>query len=156
MFAVLDLQGRVVAFSGRALTEPTPSELAELGIESTAQPGADAPAKYINSPESPIYKKRETVFGLYQARQALRSGEACVVVEGNFDVMSLHARGIKQVVAPLGTAFTEEQARAIRRFSQDVTLLFDGDSAGRRAVQAAREPCDKGNLFVRVASLPDK
>lgn len=156
MFAVLDLQGRVVAFSGRALAEPEPSELSELGIESTAQPGADAPAKYVNSPESPIYKKRETVFGLYQARQALRSGEACVVVEGNFDVMSLHARGIKQVVAPLGTAFTEEQARAIRRFSQDVTLLFDGDTAGRRAVQASREPCDKGNLFVRVASLPDK
>jgi DNA primase len=113
MFAVLDLQGRVVAFSGRALAEPEPSELAELGLESTAQPGADPPAKYVNSPESPIYKKRETVFGLYQARQALRSGESCVVAEGNFDVMSLHARGIKNVVAPLGTAFTEEQARAI-------------------------------------------
>jgi DNA primase len=156
MFAVLDLQGRVVAFSGRALADPEPSELAELGLESTAQPGADAPAKYVNSPESPIYKKRETVFGLYQARQALRSGEPCVVVEGNFDVMSLHARGIKSVVAPLGTAFTEEQARAIRRFSQDVVLLFDGDSAGRRAVHASREPCRVGGLTAKVASLPDK
>ena len=157
MFAVLDLQGRVVAFSGRALAEPEPSELAELGIESTAQPGAEAPAKYLNSPESPIYKKRETVFGLYQARQALRSGEPCVVVEGNFDVMSLHARGIKNVVAPLGTAFTEEQARAICRFSKDVTLLFDGDSAGRRrAVRASREPCNVAGLSVKVASLPDK
>lgn len=156
MFAVLDLQGRVVAFSGRALAEPEPSELSELGLESTAQAGAEAPAKYINSPESPIYKKRETVFGLYQARQALRSGESCVVVEGNFDVMSLHARGMKQVVAPLGTAFTEEQARAIRRFSPDVTLLFDGDSAGRRAVRASREPCRIGGLTAKVASLPDK
>jgi DNA primase len=156
MFAVLDLQGRVVAFSGRALAEPEPSELAELGIESTAQPGAEAPAKYLNSPESPIYKKRETVFGLYQARQALRSGEPCVVVEGNFDVMSLHARGIKNVVAPLGTAFTEEQARAICRFSKDVTLLFDGDAAGRRAVRASREPCNVAGLSVKVASLPDK
>jgi len=156
MFAVLDLQGRVVAFSGRALGEPEPSELAELGLESMSQPGADAPAKYLNSPESPIYKKRETVFGLYQARQALRAGEHCVVVEGNFDVMSLHARGIKQVVAPLGTAFTEEQARAIRRFSQDVTLLFDGDAAGRRAVRASREPCKLGGLTAKVASLPDK
>lgn len=156
MFAVLDLQGRVVAFSGRALAEPESSELLELGIESMAQPGADAPAKYLNSPESPIYKKRETVFGLYQARQALRSGESCVVVEGNFDVMSLHARGIKQVVAPLGTAFTEEQARAIRRFTQDVVLLFDGDTAGRRAVQASREPCRVGGLTAKVASLPDK
>jgi len=156
MFAVLDLQGRVVAFSGRALAEPEASELAELGLESSAQPGADPPAKYVNSPESPIYKKRETVFGLYQARQALRSGEPCVVVEGNFDVMSLHARGIKQVVAPLGTAFTEEQARAIRRFTQDVVLLFDGDSAGRRAVHASREPCRVGGLTAKVASLPDK
>jgi len=156
MFAVLDLQGRVVAFSGRALAEPEPSELAELGIESTSQPGADAPAKYLNSPESPIYKKRETVFGLYQARQTLREGAQCVVVEGNFDVMSLHARGIKNVVAPLGTAFTEEQARAIRRFTQDVVLLFDGDSAGRRAVRASREPCKVGGLTAKVASLPDK
>jgi DNA primase len=156
MFAVLDLQGRVVAFSGRALAEPEPSELSELGIESTSQPGADAPAKYLNSPESPVYKKRETVFGLYQARQALRAGESCVVVEGNFDVMSLHARGIKQVVAPLGTAFTEEQARAIRRFSQDIVLLFDGDSAGRRAVSASREPCNASGLTAKVASLPDK
>jgi DNA primase len=156
MFAVLDLQGRVVAFSGRALPEPEPSELAALGLESTAQPGSDPPAKYLNSPESPVYKKRETVFGLYQARQALRAGESCVVVEGNFDVMSLHARGMKQVVAPLGTAFTEEQARAIRRFSQDVTLLFDGDGAGRRAVRASREPCRVGGLTAKVASLPDK
>jgi DNA primase len=156
MFAVLDLQGRVVAFSGRALAEPEPSELTDLGVESTAQPGAEAPAKYVNSPESPIYKKRETVFGLYQARQALRSGEPCVVVEGNFDVMSLHARGNKNVVAPLGTAFTEEQARGIRRFTQDVILLFDGDSAGRRAVRASREPCKVAGLNAKVASLPDK
>lgn len=156
MFAVLDLQGRVVAFSGRALAEPGASERSELSIEASAQPAAEPPAKYLNSPESPIYKKRETVFGLYQARQALRAGEACVVVEGNFDVMSLHARGIKQVVAPLGTAFTEEQARAIRRFSQDVILLFDGDSAGRRAVQASREACRLGGLTAKVASLPDK
>lgn len=156
MFAVLDLQGRVVAFSGRSLSEPEPSELREAGLESSAQPGAEAPAKYVNSPESPIYKKRETVFGLYQARQALRGGEPCVVVEGNFDVMSLHARGIKNVVAPLGTAFTEEQARAIRRFTQDVILLFDGDSAGRRAVRASREPCKAGGLTAKVASLPEK
>jgi DNA primase len=93
---------------------------------------------------------------LYQARQALRSGAPCVVVEGNFDVMSLHARGIKHVVAPLGTAFTEEQARAIRRFTQDVTLLFDGDSAGKRAVRASREPCKVAGLNAKVASLPDK
>jgi DNA primase len=155
MFAVLDLQGRVIAFSGRALVEPEPAELARLGLESTAQPGADPPAKYLNSPESPIYRKREAVFGLYQARQALRAGETCVVVEGNFDVMSLHARGIKSAVAPLGTAFTEEQARAIRRFSPEVTLLFDGDSAGRRATVAARDACRSAGLTAKVATLPD-
>lgn len=156
MFAVLDLQGRVVAFSGRALAEPEPEELARLNIERAAQPGADAPAKYLNSPESPIYKKRETVFGLYQARQAVRLNDSIVVVEGNFDVLSLHARGIKHVVAPLGTAFTEEQARSMRRFTQNVTLLFDGDSAGRRAIEASRAPCRMAGLTAKVASLPDK
>jgi DNA primase len=70
--------------------------------------------------------------------------------------MSLHARGIKHVVAPLGTAFTEEQARSMRRFTQNVTLLFDGDSAGRRAVEASRAPCKAAGLTAKVASLPDK
>ncbi len=96
MFAVLDLQGRVVAFSGRSLADPEAVSSPKLGIESTAQASAEAPAKYVHSPESPIYKKREAVFGLYQARQSLRAGESCVVVEGNFDVMSLHARGISK------------------------------------------------------------
>jgi DNA primase len=78
-----------------------------------------------------------------------------VVVEGNFDVVSLHARGIKNVVAPLGTAFTPEQGRLIRRFTPNVVLLFDGDSAGRRAVMAAREACREAGLIARVAALPD-
>ena len=104
----------------------------------------EAPAKYVNSPESPVYRKREAVFGLYQSRQALRSGDPCLIVEGNFDVVSLHARGIRNVVAPLGTAFTVEQAKQIRRFTSDVVLMFDGDSAGKRATNASREPCQAG------------
>ena len=98
MFAVTDVQGRVVAFSGRVLPDPETGE-----IDTTT-------GKYINSPESPIYKKGETVFGLFQARQAIRERDYAVLVEGNFDVVSLHARGLHHVVAPLGTAFTPMQA----------------------------------------------
>lgn len=154
MFAVLDVQGRVVAFSGRALEEPTAEELRKAGVESMGTSGGDAPAKYYNSPESPVYRKREAVFGLYQSRQALRTGDPCLIVEGNFDVVSLHARGIKNVVAPLGTAFTLEQAKQIRRFTGDVVLMFDGDSAGKRATNASREPCLQAELTAKVVSLP--
>ncbi|HEX6767689.1 MAG TPA: DNA primase, partial [Polyangiaceae bacterium] len=153
MFAVIDVQGRVIAFSGRALEEPPPERLRALGLEPSAAAG-EPPAKYMNSPESPVYRKREAVFGLYQARQALRTSDRAVLVEGNFDVLSLHARGIKTVVAPLGTAFTVEQARTVRRFTTNVTLLFDPDEAGRRAVRAARDVCRDAGLVASVATLP--
>jgi DNA primase len=154
MFAVLDVNGRVVAFSGRALPEPTAEELRSVGVEPMGVSTTEAPAKYVNSPESPIYRKREAVFGLYQSRQALRGGSPCLVVEGNFDVVSLHARGLRNVVAPLGTAFTVEQARQIRRFTTDVVLMFDGDSAGKRATNASREPCQQAELTAKVVTLP--
>ncbi len=142
MFAVHDLHGRIVAFSGRAL-RPQASDSAE-----------EPPAKYINSPESPVYRKRETVFGLFQARAALRNGQPTILVEGNFDVLSLHARGVRSAVAPLGTAFTIDQARLVRRFTTEVVVLFDGDSAGKKATRAAREPCLEAGLRARVARLP--
>lgn len=142
MFAVLDLHGRVVAFSGRSLPSPKPAE-------------DEPPAKYINSPESPIYKKRATVFGLHQARDTLRSGKPCVMVEGNFDVVSLHAQGITQAVAPLGTAFTLEQGKQIRRFTSQIVFLFDGDQAGRKATAASRQPARESGLAAKVARLPD-
>lgn len=153
MFAVIDLRGKVVAFSGRALDPPDGGELARLGLPALGDSG-EAAAKYLNSPESSVYKKRETVFGLFQARDAVRRANECVLVEGNFDVVSLHARGIENVVAPLGTAFTREQATQIRRYAGNVTLLFDGDSAGLRATRAAREPCKEEGLVPRVARLP--
>jgi len=147
MFAILDLSGRVVGFSGRALEGPAlPDERANQ---------AEPPAKYINSPESPIYKKRSVAFGLFQARSALRDGRPAIVVEGNFDVVSLHARGLARAVAPLGTAFTVEQGRAIRRFTGEIVLLFDGDRAGREATLKAREPATESGLSIRVARLPD-
>ena len=144
MFAVVDPQGRVVAFSGRALADPPGAEKRD-----------EKPAKYINSPESPIYSKGQTLFGLYQARHAIRQEELAIVVEGNFDVFSLHARGVANVVAPLGTAFTIDQAKLLRRYASDVTLLFDGDAAGRKAVRLSREPCQQAGLGVKVASLPE-
>ncbi|HEY3816197.1 MAG TPA: DNA primase [Polyangiaceae bacterium] len=148
MFAVVDIQGRVVAFSGRAL--PALPEAVASGAPS------DPPPKYINSPESPIYVKGHHVFGLWQARHSIRRQEQAIVVEGNFDVVSLHARGFDHVVAPLGTAFTVDQAKLLRRFAVRATLLFDGDAAGRKAARAAEEPCDQAGIEAKVAVLPDR
>ncbi len=145
MFAVVDPQGRVVAFSGRALRDLP------------AEPGAaprDPPPKYINSPESPIYTKGNLLFGLFQARHAIRHEDLAVLVEGNFDVVSLHARGMTNVVAPLGTAFTDEQAKLLRRYAGNVVLCFDGDAAGRKATALARGPLRAAGLGARVAALP--
>jgi DNA primase len=145
MFAVVDVQGRVVAFSGRAL--------AALPEDDSAR---DPPPKYINSPESPIYVKGAALFGLWQARHAIRQEERAILVEGNFDVVSLHARGVQNVAAPLGTAFTVDQARLLRRYAVEVTLLFDGDAAGLKAARASEEACDDAGLDAKVALLPDR
>jgi DNA primase len=153
MFAVRDLKGRVVAFSGRAMPPPSDAEISALNLP-PQNPNQEEGAKYINSPESAIYHKRDIAFGLFQAKQAIRSADRCVVVEGNFDVVSLHARGVGNVVAPLGTAFTAEQAREIKRFTSNIVFLFDGDSAGQRASKAAREPCKQENVLAKVATLP--
>ncbi|WP_437719941.1 DNA primase [Sorangium sp. So ce861] len=154
MFAVTDVMGRAIAFSGRALPDPSPAELSSLGKSGPAPQADGAPAKYINSPESPIYTKGEHLFGLYQARQAIRQRGEAVLVEGNFDVVALHARGIGHAIAPLGTAFTPGQAKLIKRFAPAVTLLFDGDAAGKKATRAARSPCREAGLSARVAVLP--
>ncbi len=144
MFSVVDVRGRVVAFSGRALP-PLP-----------ADEERDKPPKYINSPETPLYVKGTHLFGLWQARNAIRQQEQAILVEGNFDVVSLHARGIENVVGPLGTAFTLDQARLLGRYAVSVTLFFDGDAAGRKAARAAEAPCDEVGLDARVAVLPER
>jgi DNA primase len=144
MFAVMDPQGRVVAFSGRSL-DPLPED----------KDREDKPAKYINSPESPIYTKGNMLFGLYQARHAIRAEETAVLVEGNFDVVSLHARGMKNVAAPLGTAFTLEQAKLLKRFAGTAILLFDGDAAGKKATRLSRAPLKEAGLSSKVANLPE-
>ena len=158
MFAVVDAQGRVVAFSGRALRDLPPEGprpgLVRLGPDAQ-DPDAHKPPKYINSPESPIYSKGQMLFGIHQARHAIRQEEVAVLVEGNFDVVSLHARGITNVVAPLGTAFTTDQAKLLKRFAPDIIFLFDGDAAGRKAVRLSREAIRAAGLSARVADLPN-
>jgi len=154
MFAVIDVMGRAVAFSGRALPDPSAAEIAGLGLSGPRSDQEQKPAKYINSPESPIYTKGENLFGLYQARQAIRQHGEAILVEGNFDVVSLHARGATHVVAPLGTAFTAAQAKLVKRFAPGVVLLFDPDAAGKKATRAARAACREGGLSAKVASLP--
>jgi DNA primase len=143
MFPIADLQGHIVAFSGRALDTP-PGE----------QPPDEAPAKYINSPEGPLYKKGELLFGAHEARVELRREGEALLAEGNFDVVALHQAGFKNVVAPLGTAFTPMQAKLLRRFVAKVTLVFDGDRAGKKAVLNAYPLLAESALPTKVITLP--
>lgn len=140
IFPVHDAAGRTVALGGRVL------------------PGApeDAP-KYVNSPESPIFSKSRTLYGLFRAREALRRREPPVVVEGNLDVLAMHAHGFVATVAPMGTALTAEQVGLLRRYGDragTVTLLFDGDDAGRKAALRAQPALAEGGLGARVALMP--
>src|SRR5439155_1565915 len=124
MFPISDAGGRIVAFGGRVLP---------------GRPAAgDTPPKYLNSPESPLFRKGHTLYGLCQARDAIRKAGRVIVVEGYLDVIALAEAGVEEVVAPLGTALTVEQLRVLRRFTERVIACFDGDPAGRRAAGRAR------------------
>ncbi len=147
MFPVIDRSGRVVAFSGRILA---PTE----DMDERLVP-ADA-GKYVNSPESPIYRKHEHLYGLHPARDEIRRSGEAVLVEGNFDVVQMHQHGFRRTVAPLGTAFTEAQGALMRKFADAVTLAFDGDEAGRKARRAAHAVVTKAGLLARVVVLPPK
>lgn len=147
MFPVVDRAGRVVAFSGRviAVTEDMPEGLVP----------EDA-GKYINSPETPIYKKSELLYGLGCARTTMRQKAEAILVEGNFDVVQMHQHGFTETVAPLGTSFTDAQAKLLRRFAESVVIVFDGDEAGLKAARAAHGSCAKAGLVARVGVLPPK
>ena len=145
MFPVAGPGGRVIAFSGRALP----------GGVTTAVRDGNEPPKYVNSSESPVYRKGETLFGLHEARVALRRAERAILVEGNFDLLALVERGFENVVAPMGTAFTPAQAKILSRSVSELVLLFDGDAAGQKAAQAAFEVVRGAGLVARVAVLPD-
>jgi DNA primase len=144
MFPISDTQGRIVAFSGRAL-EPVPSD---------ERAHDEPPAKYVNSPETPLYKKSDVLFGLHEARVDLRRSDVALLCEGNFDVLALSQYGYANVVAPLGTAFTREQAKLLRRYASSAVLLFDADAAGRKAVRAAQPLLAEVGLAGKVVSLP--
>ena len=134
-FPIQDARGRVVAFGGRAMS-------------------ADQEPKYLNSPESPVFRKREAFYGLPHALESIRRNERIVVVEGYFDRIALHRAGVEEALATCGTALSEDHARALRRRARQVVLLFDGDGAGRRAALRALEMLLPAGLRVRAAALP--
>jgi len=134
-FPIRDVRGRVVGFGGRALA-----------------PGQEP--KYLNSTESPIFRKRESFFGFPAALEPMRRGERAVVVEGYFDLLALRRAGLGEVLATCGTALTPEHARGLRRRVREVVLCFDGDEAGQRAVERALEVLLPAGLRVRAALLP--
>ncbi|HMI92982.1 MAG TPA: DNA primase, partial [Polyangiales bacterium] len=145
MFPVRELGGQVLAFSGRILPAP----------EGAPPPSSDNPEpKYVNSPESPLYHKGDVLFGLHEARVEVRRNGWALLCEGNFDLLALHQAGFGNALAPLGTAFTAAQAKLIARFAQRVTLLFDGDAAGLKAVHAAAPLLQQHALRGAVARLP--
>lgn len=138
--------GDVVGFSARTLPPSAPP----------AEPDPRGePPKYINSPESLIYKKSRLLFGLAQARDSMAQKGRAVLVEGNFDVITFHQAGIGETVAPLGTALTTEQVETLRRTASEVVLCYDGDRAGRSATRSALELLVAADIPVRVVALPD-
>ncbi len=139
MFPIMDFRGRIIAFGGRALS-------------------ADVPAKYLNSPETELFKKRLTLYNGQTARAAARDGKPVIVVEGYLDVITAVMAGFEGTVAPLGTALTEEHLQLLWRMSESPILCFDGDGAGLRAAERAAElvlPQLRPGQTVRIATLPE-
>lgn len=137
IFPVHNISGKVIAFGARM-----------LGKEKN-QP------KYINSPETDIYHKSDVLYGLYQAKNAIRQHDVCYLVEGYTDVISLHQADVFNVVSSSGTALTEHQIKLIKRFTENITVLFDGDTAGIKAALRGIDMILKGGLNVRVVLFPD-
>jgi DNA primase len=136
MFPICNDVGEVIAFSGRLLKD------------------ADGAAKYLNSPETPLFRKGSVLFGLHKSKRALIEANCAVVCEGQLDLISLFEAGITNVVAPQGTAFTENQARVLKRFVNEVVLCFDADTAGQKAAERSLDALLQNDLIVRVAELP--
>jgi len=142
MFPITDRQGRIVAFGGRAL----PGTLQSDGKE---------PPKYINSPETEVYKKGQTLFAIDLAKPQMRQDKTVYLAEGYMDVMALHQAGITNSVAPLGTAFTDEQASWLRRWVEKVILIFDSDEAGQKAAYKAILTCRKNGISCSVVDVKE-
>lgn len=135
LFPIHDLRSRVVAFSGRILGEGEP--------------------KYLNSPETPVFHKGQLLYNLHVAKHATRKAERAILVEGQFDVLRLSLAGFEEVVAPLGTGLTDEQAALLQRHTPHVILLYDSDDPGLRATFRAGDVLLRHKLRVSVATLPE-
>ncbi|MBR3908588.1 MAG: DNA primase [Clostridia bacterium] len=136
MFPIINIRGNVVGFSGRAM------------------PGEDKMGgKYVNTSDTPVYKKSENLFGINYAKN--NCSEQIILVEGNMDVISLHQAGFNNAVAPLGTAFTPEQVNLIARYTKEIVLMLDADAAGQKAIRRASQMLENTGLNVRVVVIPD-
>lgn len=136
MFPICDEQGRVVAFSGRILT------------------AGDQAAKYVNSPETPIFTKSKVFYGLDKAKRALLDAQFAVICEGQLDLIACYMGGLHNVVAPQGTAFTADHARILKRYVNEVVLCFDSDAAGQSAAVRVLDSLLASGLAIRVAAMP--
>jgi DNA primase len=137
IFPIHGLTGNTIGFGGRTLRSD------------------DKMAKYLNSPESDIYQKSRVLYGLYQAKQAITKEEKCYLVEGYTDVLGLHQAGIENVVASSGTALTAEQIRLVKRFTPNITIIYDGDEAGIKASIRGIDMILEEGMNIRVIPLPD-
>ena len=137
MFPIFDILGRVIGYSARV-----------------APGGDETQAKYINTPETPIYHKSRALYGLYQAKQAMKQAKATTVVEGNMDVIALYQAGIENTVAVSGTALTPEQLALMKRYGDEVKLFFDMDGAGQKAARKSAELALEKELLVSIIALP--
>ena len=137
MFPIRSLNGKIVAFGGRILSKDK------------------SPVKYMNSPESEVYQKKRVLYGLYEARNAISQSKNCYLVEGYTDVISMHQAGIENVVASCGTALTEEQVMLLKRFTQKITIIYDGDKAGINAALKGINMFLQKGMNVKVVLIPD-
>ena len=136
MFPICDEQGRVIGFSGRILT------------------GDEKTAKYVNSPETPIFTKSKVFFGLDKSKRAILDAGHAIVCEGQLDLIACFMAGVQNIVAPQGTAFTSEHARILKRYVDEVVLCFDSDNAGQNAAVRALDSLLASGLAIRVATVP--
>jgi DNA primase len=136
IFPIHNDVGEVIAFSGRVLEKEAEG------------------AKYLNSPETPLFRKGRVLFGLHKTKRGLIEANCAIVCEGQLDLITAFEAGITNVVAPQGTAFTEDQARILRRFVSEVVLCFDADTAGQKAAERSLDALLQNNLVVRVAEMP--
>ncbi len=137
IFPIHNISGKPIAFGGRKLTSN------------------DKQPKYINSPETELYIKSRVLYGLYQAKGAIRKEDFCILVEGYTDVISLHQSGVENVVSSSGTALTDDQVKLIRRYTENVTVIFDGDPAGIKAALRGIDLLLEGDLNVKAVALPE-